>query len=219
MKYGILFIITSILLFTMALLHRSWWLVLIWPAISMAWVGLAYIRCKPAILGKQVDGTIKPVFFVGLLPFLLYTWSLWHLLRLFERKPAVHVLNEKILIGRRLLTHELPADIQHVVDLTCEFCETVKLRQQNYHACPILDASAPAATQLKQWAEQIAKLEGKVYIHCAQGHGRTGMVAAAVLLQLALHDTPDTALRFICEKRSGVRLNKLQLSVLQEAYG
>jgi len=45
--------------------------------------------------------------------------------------------------------------------------------------------------------QHIAAWQGPVYIHCAQGHGRTGTVAAAVLVEKGLAATPEGAIEMI----------------------
>jgi protein-tyrosine phosphatase len=58
---------------------------------------------------------------------------------------------------------------------------------------------------------------GTIYIHCAQGHGRTGMFAAAVLLSSGQAATPEEALRLVTSARPGVRLSGDQWLTLRAA--
>lgn len=89
--------------------------------------------------------------------------------------------------------------MRYVVDLTCEFAESDDvMRGRSYLLRPILDAAALPSVQLQAIADEIKILPGPVYIHCAQGHGRTGMVAAAVLLASGRAATADSALAQVC---------------------
>src|SRR5690606_25392616 len=106
-------------------------------------------------------------------------------------------------------------DIQHVVDLTCEFNEPARLRERSYFSCPMLDGSAASAGQLRSWAEQVARLQGNIYIHCAEGHGRTGLFATAGLLCRREAETAEDALRIVRLKRPRVRLGREQMVVLR----
>ena len=47
---------------------------------------------------------------------------------------------------------------------------------------PVLDGMAPDPEALKQVAQSLAAEERTIYVHCAEGHGRTAMIAAALLL-------------------------------------
>ena len=214
MKYGVLFAIVAVLLAGSAILHGGWRLLLLWPAISFGVVAIGYLYFGPIIYGKTSQGVLSIFMQLVLLPFLLYLWSVWYALRLVKREPALNQLTDKVYIGRRLLSHEFPDKIDHVVDLTCEFSEPKALRSCSYYSYPILDGFAPSADKLRQWVGEVAMLPGTVFIHCAEGHGRTGLFAAALLLTTGHSKTPDEALQLIRSKRPRVRLGGHQQSVL-----
>src|SRR5687768_15071146 len=48
---------------------------------------------------------------------------------------------------------------------------------------PIGDGQAPTPAFVSRFLEIIAESEGRVYVHCGAGVGRTGTVAAAYLVQ------------------------------------
>ena len=218
MKYGILFAIVAVLLAKLAVLHRGWYFLLFWPAISFAIVALGYIHFGPKVYGKSEQGILSPVTQLLLLPYLLYLWCVWYLVRIVKREPAFNWLTDNILIGRRLLAYEIPEGIDHVIDLTSEFSELRALRSLSYHSFQILDGVVPSPDQLRQWADQVTKLSGNIYIHCAEGHGRTGLMAASVLLHKGHSQTSDEALQYIQSRRPLVRLSKNQLATLNAAY-
>ena len=72
----------------------------------------------------------------------------------------------------------------------------------------------PATDQLQVGVAQTATLNGTIYIHCAEGHGRTGLFAAALLVKLGYFNTVDDALEFVKSKRHLVRLGRRQLATL-----
>lgn len=87
------------------------------------------------------------------------------------------------LIGRRLLRHEYPTGIASVADLTCELAASLPAHAPvTYFGFPILDGGCPRSTELLSNVRVILGLPKPLYVHCAQGHGRTGLVAAAILL-------------------------------------
>ncbi|MEM7478290.1 MAG: tyrosine-protein phosphatase [Planctomycetota bacterium] len=87
----------------------------------------------------------------------------------------------------------------------------------NYVCAPMLDASALPSQELASIAGLIAKAESPVYIHCAQGHGRTGLVSALVLLALGKADNTDAAIEMVQSARPLVRLNVTQRAALLDA--
>jgi protein-tyrosine phosphatase len=218
MKYGILFSIVAALLVTTAVIHRGWHLLSLWPALSFAVVAIGYFRTGPSVFGKSPNGKLSFANQAILLPYLLYLWSVWRCIRIVKRASAFDCLTEDIVIGRRLLSHEFPKNIDHVIDLTCEFTEPEVLRSHSYWSFQISDASVPSPEEFQTWVRQSAELTGNLYIHCAEGHGRTGLFAAALLLHRGHCSSPDDAIRFIQSKRPLVRLGKRQLAALAEFH-
>ena len=182
-----------------------------WPSVSFAVVAAAYAGLGPRVFGKRPDGTLHPFNAVLLLPYLVVTGSLWHLSRLLRREAPYHLLTERIYIGRRLLPHEYPAQIETVVDLTCEFAEPSDVRNgHTYRVLPTLDATAPREDALATLLDEVVGTRGSVYIHCAEGHGRTGLAAAALLLLLGIAEEPNEAVALVRDRRPKARLNASQ---------
>ena len=215
MNYGIIILIISTALFSAAVTTGGWNWLFLWPAFSFSLVGIAYLFRSPQFFGKTKSGTLSPINFLLLLPFLLFAWTVWRLIRIFRREPPVHQLTETIFVGRRLLDAEFPDDINHVVDLTCEFVEPASLRNSDYHCFPILDHSIPGREEFERWIEEVSNFDGPVFIHCAEGHGRTGLFAAALLKAKGHSETAEEALAFIQEIRPLVRLNRGQFNFLR----
>lgn len=216
MKYGILFSVVAVLLVVSAVSHAGCFALLLWPAISFGVIASGYFYFGPSVYGKSQAGVLAAINQLILLPYLIYLWSVWHLLRFFKRESAYDQLSEDLYIGRRLISRELPAEIDHVIDLTCEFTEPLALRNKSYYSFPVLDGYVPTTDQLRKWVSEIADLPGTIYIHCAEGHGRTGLFAAALLLYKGQFQAPDEAIEFIKSKRPLVRLGSRQLAVLNE---
>src|SRR5262245_23662200 len=112
MKYGILFTTVAVLLTTSAMIHRGWCFVLLWPALSFAIIALGYFHFGPRVYGKSQRGVLSPINLLLLLPYLLYLWSVWNVVRIFKRESAFDQLTENIFIGRRLLSHEFPNNFE-----------------------------------------------------------------------------------------------------------
>src|SRR5436190_940901 len=62
----------------------------------------------------------------------------------------------------------------------------------------------------------VAAHPGPMVVHCAQGHGRSAMVMAALLVRRSLAATPEEAVRRVKQARPGARLNRWQWTKLRD---
>ncbi len=215
MNFGIFFLVAAALLIAHVFIHRGFAFLLLWPALCSLIVGGAYLGLGPGVFGKRPDGSMKLGTVVLLLPYLLYQWGVWHLLRLLRKEKPYDELIPGVLIGRRLMPAEFPPGVTLVVDLTSEFPEPPKIRRgRKYYSLPILDGHFPDRSQLKRVLEILASHSGTVYIHCAEGHGRTRTLAAAWLLQNGFAQTAQEAIARVQMKRPLVRLHKRQREIV-----
>jgi len=181
MTYRHILILLGIILIVLGWTERGWFLISIWLGCDFLVLGIAHGRGSHRVFGKRADGTLPLWSWLVFLPLLLYTTATWHLIRLFSREPARNVITEQLVVGRRLLAFELEGDFDNFVDLTAELAEPLAIRSSaSYRSFPILDGSAPTPEALRT---AVAGLRpGRTFIHCAQGHGRTGLFALAFLL-------------------------------------
>jgi hypothetical protein len=218
MKYGLLFSLASILFLFQAVSSGRWFWLLLWPSLSFGLIAAAYLRGDHRIFGKRPDGSMSMASVVLLLPYLVYLWVVWHIIRLVSREDRCDLLGDRLTIGRRLLSNELPAETETVVDLTCEFPEPMALRSVPRYLCiPLLDAAAASPETLAAFARQLAEIDGPMFIHCAQGHGRTGLITALLLIARGSAADPDDALSQFTASRPRLALNRVQSSALVEA--
>jgi protein-tyrosine phosphatase len=87
---------------------------------------------------------------------------------------------------------------------------------RSYVCFPMLDVSTATADELRQLATDILGMPKPVLIHCAQGHGRTGLVASAVLLVSGRAQTASDAIAMVQAARPGIELNRMQYSILEQ---
>jgi protein-tyrosine phosphatase len=193
---------------------NAWLLPIAWLGGNFLAVGIAHAAGFPRIMGKRRDGTIAPWGWAVFLPLLLYTTTLWHILRRQTREPATNVVFDDLVIGRRLLPSEVAHQFDNYVDLMAEFAESVDIRKQRgYISFPILDGGTPTLHELR---ETIGRLQrGRTYVHCTQGRGRTGLFALALLLFRGEVDTVEEGLRVLQAARPGIRLNRSQRRFLR----
>ncbi|WP_449071905.1 phosphatase domain-containing protein [Prosthecobacter sp.] len=203
------------LCFTPWLYGGGWTWALVWLGLDMLLLGIAYMRGDTGIFGKRPDGTLAPSRVLIFLPYLLFTLAVWHLCRLLP-EPAVQRINDKLIIGRRLLPGELPAGIHVILDLTSEFAEPAAVRKAaRYVSLPTLDATAPTPEALMAAIRSLQPQE-HVFIHCAQGHGRTAMAAIALLMHRGETSNVADGLRLLKAIRPGVSLSPGQWQCLEK---
>ncbi len=217
MKYGFLFLLLAIAIGVAGFRGGPWAWLLFYPAFSFGVVAAAYLFSAPGVFGKRFDGRRSRLGALLVMPYVLYVSAVWHVVRLLSWEPKTSVLNDDIVLSRRLLGHELPEGIASVVDLTCEFTEpTERWDLQSYLCHPMLDGTGSTSDEIRELANEIIKMPKPVLIHCAQGHGRTGLVAAAVLIVSDRAQTAADAISIIQAVRPGVELNKAQRMILEQ---
>jgi protein-tyrosine phosphatase len=215
MIFGIAFIVFGLLLAAYGIASGGWAMLLLWPAGSFLVVGTAYLGIGARALGKRADGRLALPALIFHLPYLLPTWAIWHLARLFSREPCCNEVFPGLWLGRRAFARELPAGVDLVIDLTAEFAAPRHLTVgRSYHSLPTLDTRAPEERLLLQAVEKAASWPGVIYIHCAQGHGRSALLAAAVLVRRGLAGDGREAEAMLRRVRPGVRLTRRQRAVL-----
>ncbi len=215
MAYAITLSALGILLIIWAGSLSGWFWLLSWLGVNLILLGLAHASGHHRLYSKRADGTLPLWSRLLHLPLLLVTWATWHLYRLSSREAAWHEITPKLVIGRRLIPRELPGEFSNYIDLTTEFEESLPHRESpGYQAVPMLDGSALPAEALLAAVQKLKP--GRTFVHCAQGHGRTGLFAVAVLLHQGTAKTVAEALALLREKRPLVRLNDRQKAVVEQ---
>ena len=105
-----------------------------------------------------------------------------------------------------------------MADLTAEFSEPRDVRDGRRYLClPTLDASVPPETELREFVQAVLGESGPTYLHCAEGHGRSGMVAAALLVSKGLATDVEDAVAQLRKARPGIRLSPRQAALVVRA--
>ncbi len=215
-KFGILFLIVSGVFAYYGYLIGGWGWLLWWPALSFLTVACGYLGLEAKIFGKRTDGTIAWHVLPYLLPYLLYTWAIWHLSRILRREDCYNEISPGIYIGRRVLAYELPQHVKAIVDLTAEFPEPAGVRIGRQYLClPTLDAGVPTDSEFKALLDTVMRISEPMYIHCAEGHGRSGTLAAAVLLLKGLAKDVEEAVIKLQAMRPAIRLKEKQKALVR----
>lgn len=220
-RFATLHLVLGASLIVFALWLRPWALPLLWPAWSVALVGLAYWRGMPGVFGKSPrTGRIRWRRRVLLAPYYAVAWAQWQLKARLLGERAFDEVAPGVFVGRRPTSaREVPADIALVVDLTSEFARAPALRTVSaYRTLPVLDTSAPPPATLSNLIEEISSETGKILIHCAVGHGRSATVAAALLMRRGLASTVQEAEELMRSRRPRVHLHRVQRRAAERAH-
>ncbi|MEO0514815.1 MAG: dual specificity protein phosphatase family protein [Planctomycetota bacterium] len=217
MKYGVVFIFIGVALAIYAFRYGWWGLPLWWLSLSFFFAGEAYLLNRPDFLGKGFGGIKEFLTKSLMLPYLIYVRGVWLLVRVFRQENAYAELDESLFIGRRLFAYELPEGIERVVDLTAEFAVHKQWLDKIELIClPTLDAMPFSDVEHAiQFYKTMATNPKPTYIHCAEGHGRTGTFTAGWLMFQGIHKTSQEALSAIQSVRPRVKLSSAQLMMLE----
>ncbi len=194
------------------------WLPL-WAGFDFLAVSWAYRCHRPGIYGKRPDGGMDPLRVLLFAPHLGLIAGVWHVKRLVSREPPCNRLGDGLIVSRRLLEHEMPAGVTTVVDLAAEFRELPALRSVNYHGLPVMDGEAPDAAKLSALLGALPREGGTILMHCAEGHGRTGTVAACLLLHRGTARTSEEAAAMVTAARPLARLLPRQRAFVDDFAG
>lgn len=212
MSYGLFFLLAAAIVTSLAMVQTTFplWLFL-WPLVSLIALSWAYLRNDSRAFGKQGNGRLAPLRALLFGPWLAFAAIVEFFARHLDRTPSFATVGD-VTYGRRTNISPVGAGTT-IIDLTAEFSEPPALRTSGYVAFPILDARAP--TSLAAIDELIAATgAGPVFIHCAQGRGRTGLVAACFLLARGAAASPEAALEMLQKNRPGISLNREQTAFL-----
>ncbi|MEM7249367.1 MAG: hypothetical protein AAF533_28900 [Acidobacteriota bacterium] len=184
-----------------------------WLALDFLVIAIGYGGAGQ-VFGKRSDGSLPLWSRLVFLPYIVFTWLTWKLTCTLSRENPHDRLGDLIL-SRRLESHELPDGVTTVVDLTSELAEPRALREvEHYVALPTLDAGVPDPAALTRALEAVGP--GTTLIHCAQGHGRTGLFAIALLVRRGQVADVESGLLALKEVRPGVGLQRHQRRFLED---
>lgn len=196
-----------------------WGVLLIWPAIALSIVAIAYFRAGPMVFHKtegklpwSTRFVLAPCLFGQYLSLLYYR----------SRCRSWDKVTSKIWIGGKLGSRAakkaLRSGVVAVLDLSAEFSEAKPFRKINYRNVPVLDLTAPTQSQLVEMSEFIGNhsRNGAVYVHCKIGYSRSAAAVAAYLMMSGNAKTPEDAFAMIRRVRPSVIVRSEVLSALSE---
>ncbi|HEX8202449.1 MAG TPA: dual specificity protein phosphatase family protein [Isosphaeraceae bacterium] len=235
MRLVIAFVILGLALAVLALgLARAatgaWWLLVgleaDLAACFLALAGLYAARWAGFAAEDLVDRPRwSPLVRAALLPYLGLAKVTLAVTRRVDREEPMNGLVPGLFIGRLPVRSErgrlAEAGIASVLNLCWEFpgrSGDAGMPGLATAVVPILDGAPPSSRQFREAVDRVERwrAEGRtVLIHCAQGHGRTATVAAAVLCRLGLASDAAAALARIRAVRPRARPSQVQREALE----
>lgn len=193
--------------------------VLGWAALGFVYVGMAYFRERPAMLGKRQDGRLALWVTALCLPVLVLNYAYWWIGRMRRAEAPSNEVAPGIHVGGLPGPYELPEDTRTIVDLTSEFYAHPEVRKHaGYRVFPILDDGFPPPREIEAIVTTLLDAPTPMLIHCAAGHGRSATLAAAVGIARGDFTDPDTAERTMQATRPRIRFKSTQRERLLRWY-
>lgn len=190
--------------------------ILAWPAAALVLVSVGYLGAGPGVLGKRADGSRNPLLgWIGW-PYRALAAMRWRARRS-SPEPPWHRVTGSLYLGRRPRRGELPGDVDVVVDLTAEL-DRLAGADVAYLCVPSLDFDVPREADLRAMLDAVDD-ERVVYVHCAAGHGRSAMAAAAILVRRGEARDVDDAYARLRSARPTVRKNRWQARLARRVVG
>lgn len=180
----------------------------LWCATAAGLLSKAYQENDALGLGKMEDGRQSLSGFITFFPYLIPLWIRQFFITRCTKEPAYNEVLPGIFIGKRLSAAKaLPKECTTIVDLCAEFPEAKSIRSMpGYKSFPILEASICSKEEFCKFIETLP--ERGIYIHCGQGHGRTGFFTAAFLLERGYAKSVDEAEKMLVTARPKLKLRK-----------
>ncbi len=188
---------------------------LLWPAANLLVLGCCY-ACDgdvgTRLLGKSVrTGALPWASVLFFLPFHLGHFAAWRLKHLCKGENPAEEVADGIWVGRYPLEIGIGdarfrgRPVSHVVDLTGEFPARAAFHGAEgvtYLCLPSLDRLLSSPERLAAAARVVHRDASCAFVHCANGHGRSGLFAGILLVLRGDAPDLDAAKRQMKRKRS-----------------
>lgn len=201
---------------------QSWFLWLLYPAVSLGIVALAYLLRQPHVLQKQHDGSMTVASFILLAPYLVLAWlnSRFWTARHPEDSHILDVAECAIYLGR------IPSQAQakRYTGLYDCCAELPQAKQQaHYEAFYTLDL---VPIQAAQFSEAVIRLQHvlaqpaqqQVLIFCALGYSRSSSILIAWMLKQGLVQSAEQGMQYIQQHRPWIVLKQHHLQQINQWY-
>ncbi len=204
--------------------------------VTVLWTGLSSTLLALAYLAKRAGAepeaalddapALAAAAALALLPHTLLVLAVVLVERLVAGERTADEVAPRIWVGALPMPWDRSlfrtAGITDVLDMTTEFgpWSSLWVGGRGWRRIPVLDATCPGPDRLDQavaWCRAVKDRGGTVLVHCAHGHGRSALVAAAAVLAGSPTSSPGEVETSLREARPWIRLSGAQRAAL-EAY-
>ncbi|HWZ72300.1 MAG TPA: phosphatase PAP2/dual specificity phosphatase family protein [Casimicrobiaceae bacterium] len=204
----------ALLLGAVAFSAGGWALWLLWGAVSLLLVALAYAAIGAGAFQKGMDGRLSVAARWLFAPYLAGAWLNSRAWTWRDTRPVAVAAG--VFLGRVPTARELAlSPFAGVVDLTAEF--EMRAGTRALAVVPLLDLTKPTADALAQAARAIERLRvrGPVLVCCALGCSRSACAVAAWLLASGRARDVDAAIATVRAACGTVVLDSGHLAALR----
>jgi protein-tyrosine phosphatase len=209
----------AVVVLIMGAIFWPWGALLLWPAIALGIVAIAYFKAGPIVF-RKTEGKLPWSTRFVLAPCLLGQYL--SLLYYRSQCRSWDKVTPQIWIGGKLgcrsANEALCSGVVSVLDLSAEFSEAKAFRKISYRNIPVLDLTAPTQAQLMEISKFIGNhsRNGVVYVHCKIGYSRSAAAVAAYLLTSGKVKTAEEAFVMIRRVRPSVVIRPEVRSAMSE---
>jgi protein-tyrosine phosphatase len=206
-------------LLVMGAIFWPWGVLLLWPAIALGIVAIAYFKAGPIVF-RKTEGKLPWSARFVLAPCLIGQYL--SLLYYRSQCRSWDKVTPQIWIGGKLgcrsAKKALGSGVVSVLDLSAEVSEATPFRKINYRNIPVVDLTAPTQAQLVEMSKFIGNhsRNGAVYVHCKIGYSRSAAAVAAYLIMSGKVKTAEEAFAIIRRVRPSVVIRPEVRSALSE---
>ncbi|MDR1493657.1 MAG: hypothetical protein LBT05_13185 [Planctomycetaceae bacterium] len=228
-QYGILFLILSAAAFVGAAITRLTGVcaTTVWLAVSCFWTAAAFFfHCPEMVLGKRQNRICFLPFAIVNFPFLFAYWLVWMFRHLILRHEPVHEIpGTGISVSCWPAFHVSLENYDFVVDVSSETPKLYRTQttpttneSQNqsslpkYICLPNLDGVPLDRLEL---SEEIRR-GMRILVHCAQGRGRSAVMACLLLVKLEYARTGEEAFQTLKSSRPKVHVSRYQMEQIRK---
>ena len=227
-KLASYYCIGSLFLIFFAFYFKSFTLWLLYPALSLFLISLAYLTAKPHFLQKKINGNMTNAAYILFAPYMFVAWLNSHLWTKKHPEDSFIINNQNIEIYLGRIPSLVNRQQYHALFDCCAELPLNPIDHQHYQAYYSLDLIPLQAKQLHQavqnldqlWQTQLSNshTENKLLIFCALGYSRSTSILVAWLLKNHLTHNINEAIQLIHKNRPWIVLKADQIEQIKIYY-